>query len=110
MPVKPGVPLLVQGRKVAFFRFDGRVFAAAAECPHQGGPLAEGEIGDIEDMVEGRRCYVACPVHKFQFDLTTGALLDGGSRCGPLPVYAARVADDGMVEVGFESLAADYFI
>ncbi|CAE8651714.1 unnamed protein product [Polarella glacialis] len=104
---------MVHGRKIALFRFQLRVFAVGAECPHQGGRLAEGEVGDIEDMVEGRTCYVTCPVHKFQFDLSTGAVLQG--KCGPLPTYPVRVSkvDDNqhsaMIEVGFESLGDDFF-
>jgi len=84
-----------------------------AECPHQGGSLADGEIGDIEDMVDGHRCYITCPVHKFQFDLATGAVLDG--RCAALPTYPTRIVDvdhgrkRAIIEVGFESLAEDFF-
>lgn len=43
----PGEALLMAGRKVALFRFGDRVFAVGAECPHQGGHLADGELDDI---------------------------------------------------------------
>lgn len=112
MATKPGVALLALGRKVALFRFHEQVFAVSAECPHQGGRLAEGEVGDIEDMVEGRKCYITCPVHKFKFDLETGAVMEG--NCGVLPTYQVRlnkVSDTkAMVEVGFQSLAEDFFV
>eukprot|EP00927_Polykrikos_kofoidii_P048461 TRINITY_DN42733_c0_g1_i1.p1 TRINITY_DN42733_c0_g1~~TRINITY_DN42733_c0_g1_i1.p1 ORF type:complete len:719 (-),score=104.66 TRINITY_DN42733_c0_g1_i1:161-2152(-) len=115
MSRKSGIALKVQDHKIALFRFDNRVFAVDAECPHQGGSLVDGEIGDIEDMVEGRRCYVMCPVHKFQFDLSTGAVMQG--TCPKLPTYAVRVrAPEGIgkgrvaaVEIGFESLASNFF-
>jgi len=114
MSRKPGEAILVQGRKVALFRFHEHVYAVSAECPHQGGRLAEGEIGDIEDMVDGRRCYVTCPVHKFRFDLSSGEVLEG--TCGPLPTYPVRLVmvnndqKTAMVEVGFASLGDDFFV
>lgn len=113
MPCKAGIVAHAQGRLIAFFRFQGKVFATEALCPHQGGHLFEGEIGDIEDMVEGRRHYVTCPVHKMQFDLTTGEVIEG--TCPRLQTFAVRIreADDvrkvALVEVGFQSLTADYF-
>jgi len=113
MPNRAGFALRVHDHRVALFRFRNHVFAVDAECPHQGGNLVDGEIGDIEDMVEGHRCYVTCPVHKFQFDLSTGTLLQG--KCGDLPTYAVRLVEaqddpaSAFVEVGFASLATDYF-
>lgn len=118
MPQKSGFALRVQDQRIALFRFENRVFAVDAECPHQGASLIEGEIGDIEDMVEGRRFHVTCPVHKFQFDLVTGTVLQG--KCPKLPIYKVRMreaegeVDDerkfAMVEVGFESLSAEFFV
>lgn len=109
-----GVEVGVLGRAVALFRFEGRVFAVDAHCPHQGARLCEGEIGDIEDLVDGHRFYVTCKVHKFQFDLTTGTVIDG--HCPPLRIYSARVqqrpssgVQRATVEVGFEALPLDYF-
>lgn len=109
-----GVQVRVLGRMLALFRFEGRVFAVDAACPHQGASLCEGEIGDIEDMVDGRRFYVRCKVHKFQFDLCSGAVIDSSLvTCPPLRTYRARVRcesqDSAVVEVGFESLASEYF-
>jgi len=113
MPQKAGVQAIIQGRLLAFFRFEGQVFAVDALCPHQAGNLCEGEIGDIEDMVDGTSCYIVCPVHKMQFDLASGKVMEGD--CPELPVYAVRIreADErqkiAMIEVGFKSLAAAYF-
>jgi len=111
MSRRSGRSVEVHGRHIALFRFGASVFAVDALCPHQGGSLVDGEIGDIEDMVEGNRCYVTCPVHKFQFDLRTGTVLQG--KCGTLSTYAVRVCAEGsnvaMVEVGFKSLAPVFF-
>mmetsp|Transcript_16084 Transcript_16084/g.56013 ORF Transcript_16084/g.56013 Transcript_16084/m.56013 type:complete len:522 (+) Transcript_16084:98-1663(+) len=114
MTSRPGTQARVQGRLMAFFRFGGAIFATDARCPHQGASLCEGEIGDIEDMVLGKRYYVRCKVHKFQFDLTTGNVLEG--HCPPLRTYSARirhsVGESGglaEVEVGFNDLGEAYF-
>jgi len=115
MPQRAGIEVMVQGRVLALFRFGGRIFAVEARCPHQGARLCEGEVGDIEDMVDGHRCYVVrCPVHKMLFDLETGEVLEGDCRV-LLRTYAVRIgeADNvrrvAMIEVGFESLAPEYF-
>lgn len=115
VPRPAGVQIRLLGRTLALFRFEGRVFAVDAACPHQGANLCEGEVGDIEDIVEGTRFYVRCKVHKFQFDLITGAVIDG--HCPPMRTYRARVREgtspDGSrkasIEIGFESLSNEYF-
>lgn len=108
MGTPAGVDVHVNGCNIALFRFNGRVFAVDAHCPHQGARLCEGEVGDIEDLVDGQRFYVRCKVHKFQFDLTTGVVIDG--KCQPLRIYNARVRDRArFIEVGFETLSGDYF-
>lgn len=55
------------GREVALFNIDGKIFALNNECPHMGGPLGEGEI-------EG--CCVTCPWHAWQFDIKTGSCIN----------------------------------
>ncbi|HET6149649.1 MAG TPA: Rieske (2Fe-2S) protein [Polyangia bacterium] len=70
----------VAGRRVAVFRTrDGRVFATQAACPHRGGPLADGLVGDG---------VVVCPLHEWRFDLASGETLNG--TC-PLEVYDLTV-------------------
>ncbi len=41
------------------------MFAFAAACPHKAGPLWEGQVSV-------KRCEVACPWHRFRFDLRSG--------------------------------------
>lgn len=51
------------GEAIALFNVAGRIRAIQNACLHRGGPLAEGELdGDI----------VTCPLHGWQFDVTTG--------------------------------------
>ena len=63
---------------------DGRsVYAVQAECPHSGGPLADGLVGGTT---------LICPLHAWKFDLSTGEALFGD--CG-LKTYPVRVDESG---------------
>lgn len=59
----------VDGRIIALFNSDGEILAIDGICPHQGGPLAEGELSGTT---------VTCPWHGWQFDVKTGC-----TRVGP---------------------------
>jgi nitrite reductase/ring-hydroxylating ferredoxin subunit len=78
-----------EGRIYALFNIDGEIAAIDGICPHQGGPLAEGELAGT---------VVTCPWHGWQFDVRTGqALL--ASRIKQ-PVFPVRVEGrDVLVEV-----------
>jgi nitrite reductase/ring-hydroxylating ferredoxin subunit len=68
------------GRIIALFHHDGALRAVDGLCPHQGGPLAEGEVaGGV----------VTCPWHGWQFDLGSGQLLHSRRTC--IPTYAVEV-------------------
>lgn len=56
----------VDGRWVALFNVDGTYHAVDSVCLHRGGPLAEGSL---------RGCIVTCPWHGWQYDVTTGTLM-----------------------------------
>ena len=71
LPPKTGRQVTVDGRWVAIFNVDGTYYAIDAICLHRGGPLAEGTVS--------RQCIVTCPWHGWQFDLTTGALVQDPS-------------------------------
>ena len=63
IPVGEARVFRVDGKDVAVFRCrSGEVFATSAECPHRGGPLADGLVGGHS---------VICPMHGFAFDLRT---------------------------------------
>jgi nitrite reductase/ring-hydroxylating ferredoxin subunit len=90
----------VRARGAMELEWDGRIIALIAEgdqiraidgiCPHQGGPLAEGERRDG---------VVTCPWHGWRFDLRDGRCLTG--RTVRQPVYAVRIEDgDVLVDVG----------
>jgi nitrite reductase (NADH) small subunit len=74
--------------KVAVFHArSGEVFASQAECPHRGGPLADGLVG-------GR--LLVCPLHSWKFDLGTGKAADG--QCS-LKTYPARLNRAGQIVI-----------
>lgn len=53
----------VAGRRIVLVQLDGQVYALDARCPHQGGPLDQGEIY-LGALV--------CPWHNFRYDPRTG--------------------------------------
>ena len=57
---------LLSGSEVALYNIDGKFFASENSCPHQGAPLAEGNLcGHV----------VECGLHGWQFDVRTGECL-----------------------------------
>lgn len=75
--IPPGTAVAVdlEGRAVALFNVDGRLYAIDDTCTHRGGPLSEGELDGT---------VVTCPLHGARFDVTTGEVLG--------PPAAKRVA------------------
>jgi len=89
IPLGEGRVFEVRGRRVAVFRCrNGEVHATGAECPHRGGPLADGILGEAA---------VICPLHGFVFDLRTGDAR--GRECARLVTYPVAVSPSGVVLV-----------
>lgn len=63
IPEGSGLGVVVNGHPVALFVVEGAVHAIHNQCPHMDAELAEGEL-------EG--CIVICPLHQWEFDVTTG--------------------------------------
>jgi nitrite reductase (NADH) small subunit len=79
--------------RIAVFRHrDDRLSALENACPHQGGPLADGVIGDG---------MVICPLHAHRFRLADGAGVDTELCARTFPVemrdglVLVRIAADG---------------
>jgi nitrite reductase (NADH) small subunit len=80
------------GRRVAVFRLhDGGVVATQAECPHRGGPLADGLLGGS---------VVLCPLHDRGFDVRTGAPA-ADTDC-TLRTYPVRTTDGGEMVLSLD--------
>ena len=86
--VPPGSAKCIEtGRaEIALFRLGEDFYAISNVCPHQGGPLAEGEVdGDC----------VICPWHSWRFNIK-----DGTSPLSPklkIKTYSVRCEGDQVL-------------
>jgi nitrite reductase (NADH) small subunit len=89
VPPGEGRAARVAGVPIAVFRAeDGDWYAVQADCPHRGGPLADGIVGERS---------VICPLHERRFDLASGEPL--GHECGVLRTYRVVVEGDEVLLV-----------
>jgi nitrite reductase/ring-hydroxylating ferredoxin subunit len=76
----------VDGEPVALANVDGDLYAFCAVCPHDEGPLDEGELVGHQ---------VICPWHFSAFDVRTGAVLEPPAEDDVRP-YQVRVEGDAV--------------
>jgi nitrite reductase (NADH) small subunit len=82
----------VDGRDIAvYLTHSGEVFVLQPDCPHRGGPLADGLIGGTT---------VLCPLHDRSFDLRTGKNLSGD--CTDIRTYPVVQREDGGIVLQIE--------
>ena len=83
IPEKRARIVMLEGERVAVFRYDGKISAVSNVCQHQNGPLGEGKI------VAG--C-ITCPWHGYQY------LPDSGASPPPftekVPTFQVNVRED----------------
>ena len=72
------------GEQVVIANVDGAYFAFSNTCPHEDGPLGEGEL-------EGG--VVTCPWHSTTFDVRTGKALEGVTD-DPVPTYEVQLVGE----------------
>lgn len=80
----------VGGQAIAIANVAGKFCAISSVCAHEGGPLGEGEL-------EG--AVVTCPWHAWQYNVTTGKVVQNpslGVECYPVELRG----DDVFVDVG----------
>jgi nitrite reductase (NADH) small subunit len=88
IPLGEGRAFNVAGENIAIFHTrTGQVFAVQAQCPHKGGPLADGLVGGTA---------VICPLHSWKFDLVSGEPLMGS--CG-LKTYPAKLDEQQRIVI-----------
>jgi nitrite reductase/ring-hydroxylating ferredoxin subunit len=63
IPVGRAKACAVQGRSIALYHTADGFFATDNQCPHRGGPLAQGDLIGNE---------IVCPWHLWGFDVATG--------------------------------------
>ena len=78
----------VDGEDVLLINVGGQVRAYANTCPHQAGPLDEGDF-DGETLI--------CARHLWEFDAGTGCGINPDNA--RLTVFGCKVGDDGMIWV-----------
>jgi nitrite reductase (NADH) small subunit len=89
IPVGEGRTFRVGDEDIAVFRLrDGTVRAVQAHCPHRGGPLADGLVG------EGK---VVCPLHGYAFELDSGKALR--ADCEHVRVWTVTVDGEGRLRL-----------
>jgi 3-phenylpropionate/trans-cinnamate dioxygenase ferredoxin subunit len=76
----------VRGTKIAVANVGGAFHAFDDTCTHMACSLAG---GDLEETT------VICPCHGSEFDVTSGAVLQGPAR-EPLATYKTRVEGDNL--------------
>jgi len=82
------------GKQVLLIAAEGRIFAIANRCPHEGYPLSEG--------TEGPSCVLTCNWHNWKFDLASGQALVGRD---PVRTYPIEIRD-GEIFVDLSDLPA----
>lgn len=90
--ISPGAGLSVEigGKELALFRVGDAIHALDALCPHEGAPLAQGEV------VDG---VVTCPWHGWTFNACTGCSIEPKDR--DVARYETLLeGDDVFVRVG----------
>jgi nitrite reductase/ring-hydroxylating ferredoxin subunit len=70
------------GKQILVLAEQGRLFAIANRCPHEGYPLSEGTLGP--------GCVLTCNWHNWKFDLASGEALVGRD-----PVRTYEIAERG---------------
>jgi len=87
LPAGTTTTLVVEGRAIALSRTESGWGALDNRCPHQGGPLGDGEI----DPDTG---YLLCPWHGYEYDPLTGAPPEGFADVATC--FRIEERDDGL--------------
>jgi nitrite reductase/ring-hydroxylating ferredoxin subunit len=83
---------LAGGKRIGVGKYNGELFAFASRCPHASGPLKDGFIDALGNVV--------CPLHRYKFCLKNGRNVSGEGYY--LKHWPVEVREDG-VYVGLET-------
>lgn len=84
IPLREGRVVQMNGREIAIFNLGDRFMAVQNQCPHRGGPLADGIVSGMN---------IVCPLHAWKFNLENGNSVGNSSRGQCLEVFPTRVRD-----------------
>lgn len=86
LPPGSAKEVTAEGRIIALYHVEDRVYAIDGICPHAGGPLGEGTLN---------RDVVTCPWHGWQFNVTNGHhCLNANIKQS---TYAVKIEDDAIL-------------
>ncbi len=102
----PGTHRVVKLRnaQIGVFNIDGRFYALPNRCPHQFGPLCEGNVGGTTACNASTNWNLAwirsgeivtCPWHGIEFDITTGQSLTNTRL--KVRTYPITIEDDQLI-------------
>jgi nitrite reductase/ring-hydroxylating ferredoxin subunit len=86
IPENGAIGVEVQGKRLALVNLGGEIYALDDDCPHEGGPLSEGQIVGEE---------IECPWHTSHFNIKTGRVtIDPATE--DVPTYRVRLVGDAV--------------
>jgi len=95
--------------EIGVFRIAGTFYAWRNECPHQGGPVCQGQIMQgVEERLDTQRrslgihyragsLNIVCPWHGYEFDARTGQ--HAGFAALKLSAYPVKVREGAVYVV-----------
>ena|SRR5437899_9799075 len=86
IPENGAIGVEVEGKRLALIKLGGEIFAIDDECPHEGGPLCEGEISGEE---------IVCPWHASRFNIKTGRVITDPAT-EDVATYRVRLVGDAV--------------
>lgn len=80
----------VNGKQICIINNEGNFIATQSQCPHAGGHFSGGWC---------RSGHLVCPIHRYEYNLTTGRGAEGQGDY--IDIYPTDLREDGLY-VGFE--------
>ena len=86
IPENGAIGVEVEGKRLALVNLKGEIYALDDDCPHEAGPLSEGQI--IGEEIE-------CPWHTSRFNIKTGSVtMDPATE--DTTTYKVRLVGDAV--------------
>ena len=90
IPENGAIGVEVQGKRLALLNLKGEIYALDDDCPHEAGPLSEGQIVGEE---------IECPWHRSRFNIKTGCVTIDPATEGTATYKVRLVGDAVEVEI-----------